>query len=84
LTYCARWFDDNLPRAGSDYAELGMLAMVDTGQKWDARAQEALEHLQRYKEHGRIACIDMSSHHDVGIYAITHRCRDRFGASESF
>jgi len=58
---CQRHFEDVLAHAGSDYAEVGMLTMVDNVEGWE-EAEKALERLQRFKEQGRIGYIGMSTH----------------------
>lgn len=59
---CRRYFEQTLVHLGNDYADVGMLMMVDSDQMWDVWAQEALPHLLRYKEQGRIGAIGMSGH----------------------
>jgi predicted aldo/keto reductase-like oxidoreductase len=62
MEYCQRCFEDVLARVGNDYAEVGLLTMVDTERKWNVWAQESIQHLLRYKEQGRIGAIGMSTH----------------------
>ena len=59
---CARFFDATLAQLGNDYAEVGMLMMVDQVELWDTWAQESLERLARYRKQGRIGAIGMSGH----------------------
>lgn len=62
MDYCQRCFDDVLARLGNDYAEVGLMTMVDDEEKWNEWAQESVEHLLRYKEQGRVGYIGMSGH----------------------
>lgn len=62
LDYCRRAFDDDLAAVGNGYAEVAMMAMVDTDTKWSGWAQRSIELLQRYKAQGRIGAIGVSSH----------------------
>jgi len=62
MDLCQQYFDGILSRLCNDYAEVGMITMIDTDVKWKGCAQEALERLQRYKEQGRIGAIGVSSH----------------------
>jgi predicted aldo/keto reductase-like oxidoreductase len=59
---CRRFFDRTLALVGNDYAELGLLMMVDDEALWDTWGQASLEHLARYQTQGRIGAIGMSSH----------------------
>lgn len=62
MGYCRRCFENTLACVGNDYAEVGLLTMVDTDRKWNGWAQESVEHLLRYKEQGRVGTIGMSTH----------------------
>ena len=62
MDVCHHFFDQTLAHLGNDYADVGMLMMVDTEQLWDTWGQESLQRLARYKEQGRIGAIGMSSH----------------------
>jgi predicted aldo/keto reductase-like oxidoreductase len=62
MNYCQGCFEQVLARVGNDYAEIGLLTMVDTERKWHVWAQESIEHLLRYKGQGRIGAIGMSTH----------------------
>lgn len=59
---CARFFDATLQHLGNDYAEVGMLMMVDTIELWDTWGRESLARLARYRAQGRIGAIGMSGH----------------------
>lgn len=62
LEWAQRHFDDNLSRVGNEYAEIGMITMLDTEFTWNTWAPKSLECLQQYKEQGRIDFIGMSTH----------------------
>jgi predicted aldo/keto reductase-like oxidoreductase len=60
----AHWegLEEILAGIANHYVEVGMLTMVDTETKWNGYAQEALAHLRRYREQGRLGSIAVSSH----------------------
>jgi hypothetical protein len=62
LPYCHETFDNILGHVGNHHAEVALLTMVDDEKKWDTWAVPSVEHLQRYREQGRIGGIGMSSH----------------------
>jgi predicted aldo/keto reductase-like oxidoreductase len=62
MDFCQRCFDDLLLRLGTDHAEVAMLMMFDSEKKWDGWIQESVEHLNRYKEQGRVGYIGGSAH----------------------
>ena len=57
-----RNFDNILKHLGNDHAEVGLITMIESEKDWKGWAQEFIEHLQRYKEQGRIDAIGMSGH----------------------
>jgi predicted aldo/keto reductase-like oxidoreductase len=56
-----RCLDQVLTRVGG-YAELGIVATIDTEEQWDGWGREAVQRLARYVENGRIGHIAMSGH----------------------
>jgi predicted aldo/keto reductase-like oxidoreductase len=62
---CQRHFEDVLAHTGNNYAEVGMLTLVNNVEGWE-EAERALERLQRFKEQGRIGYIGMSTHELLG------------------
>jgi len=62
VDHCQRCFDDLLAETGNGYAEIALLTMVDSEEKWSGWAQESLARLQGYKERGQIGHIGLSSH----------------------
>jgi hypothetical protein len=62
LPYCHETFDAILGHLGNDHAEVALMTMVDDEKKWDEWAVPSVEHLQRYREQGRIGGIGMSGH----------------------
>ena len=62
VEYCQRCFDDLMAETGNGYAEIALLTMVDTEEKWNGWAQESLAILRQYKERGQIGHIGLSSH----------------------
>jgi predicted aldo/keto reductase-like oxidoreductase len=59
---CRAYFDQVLERIGNGYAEVAIIAVVDSDEQWRNEGQEALEHLLRYKEQGKIGHIGVSGH----------------------
>ncbi|MBN1643121.1 MAG: aldo/keto reductase, partial [Anaerolineae bacterium] len=57
-----RCLDQVLARVGNDYAELAIIATIDTETQWDGWGQRAAERLARYVADGRIGHIGMSGH----------------------
>lgn len=71
VDHSQRCFDNILSCLGNDYAEIAMMTMVDTEERWAGWAQESLAHLRRYKEQGRIGYVGMSGHvESVAIKAV--------------
>ena len=62
VDHCRRCFDDLLAEINNGYAEIGLLTMVDSEEKWDGWAQESLALLREYKERGQIGHIGLSGH----------------------
>jgi len=62
VDHCRRCFDDLLVEIGNGYAEIALLTMVDSEEKWNGWVQESLAILQQYKERGQIGCIGLSGH----------------------
>ena len=62
LNGAQRWFDQVLARLGNDYAEIAIVATIDTEEQWDCWGQPAVERLVRYREQGRVGHIGMSGH----------------------
>ena len=62
IDWARRHFDDNLLRVGNDYAEIGMITMIDTEFTWNEWTPKSLEYLQKYRKQGRIGVIGMSTH----------------------
>ena len=63
LDRCQQYFDGILTRLCNNYADIGLVTMIDTEVKWKGCAQEALAHLQHYKKRGQIGMIGASSHY---------------------
>jgi predicted aldo/keto reductase-like oxidoreductase len=59
---CQRYFDDVLAETGNGYAEIAILTMVDSEEKWNGWAQESLALLRQYRERGQIGAIGLSGH----------------------
>jgi predicted aldo/keto reductase-like oxidoreductase len=57
-----RCFDQVLARTGNGYAEVAIIATIDTEEQWNDWGQRAAECLARYKEKGRIGHVGMSGH----------------------
>jgi predicted aldo/keto reductase-like oxidoreductase len=57
-----RCFDQVLARTGNGYAEVAIIATIDTEEQWNDWGQRAAERLARYKEKGRIGHVGMSGH----------------------
>ena len=72
LEFSRNCFEDMLSHLGNDYAEIGLMTMaIESKKTWNGWAQEAIEHLQRYKEQGRIGAIGGSGHNaDIAIKAV--------------
>jgi predicted aldo/keto reductase-like oxidoreductase len=51
-----------LDRVGNGYAELALIATIDTEDQWEHWGLRAAERLGRYKEQGRIGFVGMSGH----------------------
>jgi predicted aldo/keto reductase-like oxidoreductase len=63
LEFSRNCFEGILSHLGNDYAEIGLMTMaIESDETWSGWAQEAIEHLQRYKEQGRIGAIGTSGH----------------------
>jgi len=62
LEECQACFEGILDRVGNGYAEVAILAVVDTEEQWDGPVQKAAERLLQYKEQGRISHIGLSGH----------------------
>ncbi len=68
---CQRDFDNILRCLGNDYAEIGLITMVDSARDWADGAQAAIAALMSHKQAGRIGGIGMSSHNlEVCLTAI--------------
>jgi len=59
---CQVGFDQALLRLGGDYAEIGMITMIDSESMWSNYAQKAIERIRRYQRDGRVGFIGLSSH----------------------
>ncbi len=59
---CQLGFDQALTRLGGDYAEIGMITMIDSESMWSGWAQKAIERIRRYQRDGRVGFIGLSSH----------------------
>jgi predicted aldo/keto reductase-like oxidoreductase len=59
---CHVGFDQALTRLGGDYAEIGMITMIDSETMWSGYAQKSIEQIQRYQRDGRVGYIGLSSH----------------------
>ena len=72
LEFSRNCFEGILSHLGNDYAEVGMMTMaIESKKTWNGWAQEAIEHLLRYKEQGRIGAIGTSGHNaDIAIKAV--------------
>jgi hypothetical protein len=72
LEFSRNCFKGVLSHLGNDYAEIGLMTMaIESDETWNGWAQEAIEHLQRYKEQGRIGAIGTSGHNaDIAIKAV--------------
>ena len=71
INQCQLGFDQALERLGGDYAEIGMLTMVDSESMWNGWAQEAIERIRRYQHDGRVGFIGLSSHNaDIARMAV--------------
>ena len=57
-----RWLDQILARVGNRYAEVVIVATIDTEEQWNQWGRPAAERLMRYGEEGRIGHIGMSGH----------------------
>jgi hypothetical protein len=57
-----RCLDQVLARTGNGYAEVAIVATIDTEEQWNDWGQRAAERLARYKEEGRIGHVGMSGH----------------------
>lgn len=62
LDYCQGCFDGMLAGLGNDYAEIAMIAVIDTKEVWDGFVQQSIERLRRYQEQGRVGAIGLSGH----------------------
>ena len=62
LDLCQDAFDTTLKYLGNDYAEIGMISMVDTQAQWENWAIKAIERLEGYRRDGRIGYIGLSNH----------------------
>jgi hypothetical protein len=72
LEFSRNCFEGILSHLGNDYAEIGLMTMaIESDETWNGWAQEAIEHLQRYKEQGRIGAIGTSGHNaEIAIKAV--------------
>jgi predicted aldo/keto reductase-like oxidoreductase len=72
LEFSRNCFESILSHLGNDYAEIGLMTMaIESKKTWNGWAQEAIEHLQRYKEEGRIGAIGTSGHNaQIAIKAV--------------
>jgi predicted aldo/keto reductase-like oxidoreductase len=59
---CQRGFDQALTHLGGNYAEIGMITMIDSEPMWSGYAQKAIERIQRYQRDGRVGFIGLSGH----------------------
>jgi predicted aldo/keto reductase-like oxidoreductase len=62
LDYCQTCFDGMLSGLGNGYAEVAMIAVIDSKERWDGFVQHSIERLRRYQEQGRVGAIAMSGH----------------------
>jgi predicted aldo/keto reductase-like oxidoreductase len=60
-----RCFDNVLAQLGNDYAEVAMVTMVDTPERWAGWCRESLARLQRYRAQGRVGHIALSGHEEA-------------------
>ena len=72
LEFSRNCFEGILSHLGNDYAEIGLMTMaIESKKTWNGWAQEAIEHLLRYKEQGRIGAIGTSGHNaKIAIKAV--------------
>jgi predicted aldo/keto reductase-like oxidoreductase len=72
LEFSQNCFEGILSHLGNDYAEIGLMTMaIESKETWNGWAQEAIEHLLRYKEQGRIGAIGTSGHNaEIAIKAV--------------
>jgi predicted aldo/keto reductase-like oxidoreductase len=72
IDFCQSCFEGVLSHLGNDYAEIGLMTMaIESEDLWNGWAQEAIAHLQRYKEQGRIGAIGASGHDtEIAIRAV--------------
>ncbi len=57
-----RCFDQVLERTGNGYAEVAIIATIDTVEQWNDWGRRAADRLGRYKQERRIGHIGMSGH----------------------
>jgi predicted aldo/keto reductase-like oxidoreductase len=57
-----RCFDQVLARVGNGYAEVAIMATIDTEDQWADWGRRAVERLADYKRQGRVGHIGMSGH----------------------
>lgn len=62
LDYCQSCFDGMLAGLGNGYAEVAMIAVIDTPEVWNGFVQQSIERLRRYQEQGRVGAIGLSGH----------------------
>lgn len=62
LDLCQEAFATTLKYLGNDYAEIGMVSMVDTQAQWENWATKAIEKLEEFRREGRIGYIGLSNH----------------------
>ncbi len=62
LDYCQACFDGMLSGLGNGYAEVAMVAVIDSEELWNGWVQQSIERLRRYQEEGRVGAIGMSGH----------------------
>ena len=74
VDHCQRCFDDLLAEIGNGHAEIVLLTMVDTQEKWEGWAQQSLALLRQYKERGQIGAIALSGHEtSIALKAVNSR-----------
>ena len=56
-------FENILAHLGNDYAEVGLVTMIENQRDWKGWGREAIERLQRFKDAGRIGAIAVSGHY---------------------
>jgi predicted aldo/keto reductase-like oxidoreductase len=71
-----RCLDEVLARIGNDYAEVVVIATIDTEDQWDDWGQRAAGRLVRYKQEGRVGHIGMSGHFVSNQPGRAGQCRD--------